>query len=97
MSQVCDFYIECAELDCVPVERGVTIPEGIELASATVTNRRGEPIAVTGVTIAGAIAWANSKGGAPEYVVSFLETFADCTKCSECRGVFKEHFSTLQP
>ena len=84
MSQVCDFYIECGEKDCVPVESWTEVPAGVERTWITVTNRRGEPITVTGVTVAGAIAWAGMPGGAPDYIVSFLTTFAGCHACPQC-------------
>lgn len=92
MSQVCDFYIECSEKGCVPVERWTSVPAGIASKTITVENRRGKTITVTGVTVDGAITWAGSDEGAPDYVVSFLETFCGCRVCDQCGCVGRGHW-----
>ena len=84
MSQICDFYLECAERGVCPVFESDTIPAGIVRRSITVENRRGEPIAVEGIDIEDAALWVNG-GTAPEGVREFLEMFAGYQTCPECR------------
>ena len=94
MSAVCDFYIECAEKDCVPIERYRDTempPTRFSLKNVPVQTRRGGVRLVTGICVADAIAWANS-GDAPAYVVSFLETFAGCGVCADCGCVGQPHY-----
>lgn len=97
MGAVCDFYIECAEKDCVPIERYRDTempPTRFSLKNVSVQTRRGSVRLVTGISVADAIEWANS-GDAPAYVASFLETFAWCEVCAECGCVGQPHYFAM--
>ena len=96
MSRVCDFYIECAEQGIFPLEADKPRPAGVALRQFTTSDYSGEPMVVTGITTADAIAWWNAKhdreAPAPVGLLEWLEDFAGCERCDACGLVGRPHY-----